>query len=203
MTDGAIQALNASPQSHDTSDEAPRLSESEERLRVYLLGPPAVAWGNHPLLIPRRQARALLYRLATRLQPVPREQLCFLFWPDAPEATARRHLSHLLTHLRRALPIPELLLVAADQIALDASRVWSDVATFEQLCATPTPSPRHPPSPPPTLGEGKGGRGDGVRAYNTLSPSTAGRSWPASPSPRAPSLRCGPGWSAALRKPCI
>lgn len=44
--------------------------------------------------------------------------MCFLCWPDAPEATARRHLSHLLTHLRRALPSPDLLLVAADQVAL-------------------------------------------------------------------------------------
>jgi len=103
-------------------------------LRIYLLGPPNVEWASRPLSIPRRQARALLYRLAARLRPVPREHLCFLFWPDASESTARRHLSHLLTHLRRALPDPEVLLDSDDQVGLDPQRVWSDTTAFEQLC---------------------------------------------------------------------
>ena len=62
-------------------------------LRVYLLGSPRIEWAGQPLSIPRRQVRALLYRLVTRLQPISREHFCFLFWPDAPEATARRNLS--------------------------------------------------------------------------------------------------------------
>ena len=95
---------------------------------------PSVEWENHPLDIPRCQARALLYRLAAGLQPIPREQLCFLFWPDTPESSARRNLSRLLTHLRRALPAPELLLVSHDGISLDPLRAWSDVAEFAQLC---------------------------------------------------------------------
>ncbi|HBY96409.1 MAG TPA: hypothetical protein DEP84_21115, partial [Chloroflexi bacterium] len=69
-------------------------------LRVYLLGAPRVEWTGRPLAIPRRQARALLYRLAASLEAIPREHLCFLFWPDAPDSVARRNLSHLLTHLR-------------------------------------------------------------------------------------------------------
>lgn len=105
-------------------------------LQLYLLGPPEVRWAGHPLPIPRRQARGLLYRLAARPQPVPREQLCFLFWPDIPEYAAHRHLSHLLTHLRRALPIPDLLLATEEHIALDMSQVWSDVAAFKELCAS-------------------------------------------------------------------
>lgn len=105
-------------------------------LQLYLLGPPEVRWAGHPLPIPRRQARGLLYRLAARPQPVPREQLCFLFWPDIPEYAAHRHLSHLLTHLRRALPIPDLLLVTEEHIALDTSQVWSDVPAFKELCAS-------------------------------------------------------------------
>ncbi len=113
-------------------------------LQVSMLGPPEVRWGGRALPIPRRQARALLYRLAARLQPVPREQLCFLFWPDIPESIAHRHLSHLLTHLRRALPIPESLLVTEENVALDASRVWSDVAAFERLCTTLTLTPPAP-----------------------------------------------------------
>ncbi|MFQ6059480.1 MAG: AAA family ATPase, partial [Anaerolineae bacterium] len=61
--------------------------------------------------------------------------LCFLFWPDTPESTARRNLSHLLTHLRRALPDPEVLLASDDRIGLDPHRAWSDAAAFERLCS--------------------------------------------------------------------
>lgn len=110
-------------------------------LQVHLLGPLGIEWADHSLVIPRRQARALLYRLAIRLNPVPREQLCYLFWPDTPESTARRNLSRLLTHLRRALPMREALLSTSDHIWLDPKRVWSDAATFEQLCANTEPKP--------------------------------------------------------------
>ena len=104
-------------------------------LRIYLLGSPEATWAGQPLVIPRRQARALLYRLAAHAQPVPRETLCFLFWPDRPESTARRNLSHLLTHLRRALPAPEVLAVVEDQVGLDPRCSWSDTVAFEQLTA--------------------------------------------------------------------
>ena len=105
-------------------------------LRIHLLGPPDVEGMGRPLTIPRRQTRALLYRLGNRLQPVPREHLCSLFWPDTPEITARRNLSHLLTHLRRALPTPEVLLIAEDHVALNPDLAWSDTVVFEQLCTT-------------------------------------------------------------------
>lgn len=104
-------------------------------LRIFLLGPPRVESSSGLLTIPRRQARALLYRLATSMQPIPRERLCYLFWPDESEASARRHLSHLITHLHLALPDPEPFIFVGDQIGLDPQRVWSDVATFEHLCA--------------------------------------------------------------------
>ena len=68
-------------------------------LQVSLLGTPAVRWAGRPVAIARRQVRALLYRLAASREPVPREQLCFLFWPDVPEITARRKLSGLLQNL--------------------------------------------------------------------------------------------------------
>ncbi len=142
-----------------TQSEASQFTDRSTDLRIYLLGPPGVEWAGCPLVIPRRQARALLYRLAVQLQPVPREHLCFLFWPDTPESTARRNLSHLLTHLRRALPAPEVLLDSDDQVGLDPQRAWSDVTAFERLCAALTSSPLHPPPPLPILGEGEGGRG--------------------------------------------
>ncbi|MFQ3662891.1 MAG: BTAD domain-containing putative transcriptional regulator [Chloroflexaceae bacterium] len=137
--------------------EAPHRSDLHP-LQVSLLGPPEVRWADQHLSIPRRQARALLYRLGARLQPVPREQVCFLFWPDIPESVAHRHLSHLLTHLRRGLPFPELLLVTEDHVALDASQVWSDVAAFERLCANLTPIHLHSlPALPLEEEEGGGG----------------------------------------------
>jgi DNA-binding SARP family transcriptional activator len=111
-------------------------------LRVCMLGPPNVEWADRALAISRRQVRALLYRLAARLQPVPREHLCFLFWPDTPESTCRRNLSHLLTHLRHALPTPDVLLSSGDHVALDPDRVWSDTAAFERLCAIVGPHRR-------------------------------------------------------------
>ena len=67
----------------------PPAEPAAEQLRIRLLGPPGATWAGAPLAIPRRQTRALLYRLAAQAAPVPREQLCYLFWPDEPDATAR------------------------------------------------------------------------------------------------------------------
>ena len=50
-------------------------------LRIALLGPPTLMWRGQPFPIARRQARALLYRIAAATHPVPREQLGFLLWP--------------------------------------------------------------------------------------------------------------------------
>jgi DNA-binding SARP family transcriptional activator len=104
-------------------------------LRVSLLGPPSVEWGGTPLLIARRQVRALLYRLAAEPQPVPREHLYFLFWPDTPESSARRNLTGLLSHLRRVLPTTEMLLTKEEQVWLDSHLVWTDVKAFQRLSA--------------------------------------------------------------------
>lgn len=108
-------------------------------LEVHLLGPPQVAWDGSVLPVPRRQVRALLYCLATRTQPLPRELLCDLFWPNITDTLARRHLSHLLSHLRKSLPDDNLLQVTEDEIGLDPQLTWSDTLTFEQLGATGTP----------------------------------------------------------------
>ena len=110
------------------------LASTATVLRVYLLGPPVVQWADQPLGIPRRQTRALLYRLAADLEPIPRAHLCFLFWPDISESRARRNLTRQLTHLRRALPDPEVLITSDDQIMLGRDRVWSDTVAFEELC---------------------------------------------------------------------
>jgi ABC-type oligopeptide transport system substrate-binding subunit/DNA-binding SARP family transcriptional activator len=107
-------------------------------LLIRVLGPLEISWLGRPLAITRRQARALLLRLATHLQPVARDDLLFLFWPDARETVARRNLTHLLTHLRRALPQPDLLQLTDDYVSLNPGLAWSDAAAFAALCATPT-----------------------------------------------------------------
>jgi DNA-binding SARP family transcriptional activator len=80
----------------------------------------------------RRQTRALLYRLATALEPVSRDHLCFLFWPDQSDIVARRNLTKLLAHLRSALPQPNLLVVSGENIQLDPQQVWSDTVAFTE-----------------------------------------------------------------------
>lgn len=95
-----------------------RPGPAESSLAVTILGPPETCWSGRALRLPRRQSRALLYRLAAAPAPAPRAQLCFLFWPDTPDATARRNLIVLLNHLRRALPRPDLLTTPDDAIGL-------------------------------------------------------------------------------------
>ena len=110
---------------------------SQAGLRVRLLGLPRVEWAGSPLSIPRRQVRALLFRLAVRLEPVSRDHLCFLLWSDEPDAMARRNLSRLLPQLRAALPQPGALKISNDAIALDRTYVCSDTVLYERLTAQP------------------------------------------------------------------
>jgi predicted ATPase/DNA-binding SARP family transcriptional activator len=104
-------------------------------LRIALLGPPQLAARGAPLGLPRRQLRALLYRLAVALRPVPRDQICLLLWPDAPDSAARRNLTVLLNQLRQALPAPEAVRAQSDSVALDPAHVWCDTVAFAAALA--------------------------------------------------------------------
>ncbi len=108
-------------------------------LRITLLGSCQVFWQERPFSLSRRQTRALLYRLAAALEPMPRGQLAFLFWPDTPDALARRSLTRLLSSLRAALPHPDLLLVDEENVALDRTRASSD--SQQVLQAAPSDDP--------------------------------------------------------------
>ncbi len=110
---------------------------NQTMLRVYLLGPAWFEWGGRQVAVCRRQARGLLYRLAAQLQPVPREELCYAFWPDVPDAAAHRHLSHLISHLRQELPEPDLICSTNELIELDPYRTWSDADDFRAACSMP------------------------------------------------------------------
>jgi DNA-binding SARP family transcriptional activator len=103
----------------------------EAGICFYLLGTPGITWNGYPLVIPRRSVRALLYRLACEGKPVSRGHLHLLFWPDQPESTARRNLSHHLTHLRRALPLPQTLVTTHDRVWLEPDQIWCDALQFK------------------------------------------------------------------------
>ena len=102
------------------------------RLRIRLLGPPTFEYGRRPIILRRRQVRALLCYLASVSEPIPRERLCSLFWPDCPEIQARRKLSHLATHLQRAMPPGRWLNIQGDQIGLSFPKVWVDLHVFAE-----------------------------------------------------------------------
>ena len=105
-------------------------------LVVHLLGAPVVRWSGDTVDIARRQVRALLYRLAASQDSIPREQLCFLFWPDIPETDARRKLTGLLAHLRRSLPESDLVIAADDHVGLAPVRTGSDLGAFKRLISS-------------------------------------------------------------------
>jgi hypothetical protein len=66
-------------------------TENSERLhpfRIKLLGIPVLEWEGQNISLSRKQASALIYVLGTTLQPVPRDKVTFLFWPDITEAAA-------------------------------------------------------------------------------------------------------------------
>ncbi len=118
-------------------EAAEKRDERQARmLRIHLLGPPRVTWNGDELRIPRRQARALLYRLAAQSEPLPRGHLSFLFWPDTPDATARTNLSRLLNLLRNALPDLHLVESLAGRIGLASGRVWVDVRAWDETAAS-------------------------------------------------------------------
>ncbi|HRQ37796.1 MAG TPA: AAA family ATPase [Chloroflexota bacterium] len=106
-------------------------------MKITLFGVCRISWDSQPFTPPRRQARALLYRLAARLEPVPRTHLAFLFWPDEPDAAARRHLTRLLSGLRAALPHTDLLAVSEESVSLNPTLCQSDSDAFWQLAGQP------------------------------------------------------------------
>ncbi len=106
-------------------------------MNITLFGVCRLEHNSQPLALPRRQSRALLYRLAARLEAVPRAHLAFLFWPDEPEAAARRHLTRLLSGLRAALPRPDLLILTEESVALNPALCQCDSALFLRLVQQP------------------------------------------------------------------
>lgn len=131
---------------------------------LFLLGSPQIYHMGRPWPIARRQARALLYALAVDKAVWTQAQLCLLFWADAPDAQVRCACSHLLTHLRRALPDPDLLQTTKEQVWLHEN-VWVDTVMLVRRSA--------------------GGLNDWSAAIDD-----GGDSWKGRICPRLPRMRC-------------
>jgi len=105
----------------------------DKPLTIQLLGTPEITWQSRPYTVPRRQTRALLYRLSAELEPISRDHLLLLFWPDRADLQARRNLTRLLSSLRSALPQPDLILSDMSTVTLNQQLAGSDSALFFQL----------------------------------------------------------------------
>lgn len=102
-------------------------------LHVRMLGGFALAWDDRvELSIPGTATRSLLaYLLVHRDRSHSRNLLAGLFWPDLPDAVARRRLTQALWQIRAALAPHPALLTEGDAVRLDpVLPLWLDVEEF-------------------------------------------------------------------------
>ena len=107
--------------------------DQPHKLRLLLLGPPAIYLGESPVHVQRRSLRTLLFYLGYQYDPVTRANLTLLFWPDESEPEARRHLREVLSKLRTELPDPNMLITEQDTVSLDHNRIYVDALEFIHL----------------------------------------------------------------------
>lgn len=110
---------------------ASQLIKNTPKLTISLFGIPQVQWENQTLVLPRRQTRVLFYVLAASSERVTRDSLMFLLWPDTADHDARRTFSRLLTHLRRLLPDPNVLITQSEQVGFVHQAIYCDAREFE------------------------------------------------------------------------
>lgn len=109
------------------------MPEAERELTVLLLGPPQIFWQGKSFDLKGRQNRLLVYYLAASQKLVERRSLADLIWPMEEQTDIGRQLRQALSRLRRDLPDRCLLVENRDQIGLDWTRVYCDIAEFENL----------------------------------------------------------------------
>ncbi|HFQ92423.1 MAG TPA: tetratricopeptide repeat protein, partial [Anaerolineae bacterium] len=119
--------------------------KSEPELRIHLFGPLQIMRRGRALTLPpSRAARSLLAWLLLRPgKQHARAALLGVFWPDMPEAAARRALTQALWQIRRIVPD----LVQADRAAIAIApdtAVFVDALAFRELlrpCQPPEIAP--------------------------------------------------------------
>ena len=106
------------------------------RLEIQLFGHPELRRDGQllDLKLPHK-ALALLYYLALTAQPVGRETLAMLLWPEAPMPTAKQALRNVLSLLRKVLGdvLRDVLAITHRTVALQAAQIHHiDVLAFQQ-----------------------------------------------------------------------
>lgn len=111
-------------------------------LHISLLGGLTLAWGDTSLPLPSGvTVRSLFaYLLTYRDRPHTRDLLAGTFWPELPDAMARRRLSQALWQIRHCLQAADLpqplLLAKGDSLQLNPDLpLWLDVEVFRQRVA--------------------------------------------------------------------
>ncbi len=110
-------------------------------LQVRLFGGLTLTWDNATLPLAGRSAPSLFaYLITYRHRAHTRNLLAGTFWPDLPDAQARRRLSQALWRIRRMLsplpsPIP-FILSDADTIQFNVEAdYWLDTEEFQVACS--------------------------------------------------------------------
>lgn len=117
------------------------------RLTIYLLGSPQIELDGTPITIGRSKAIALLAYLACTSQPVGRDTLATLLWPEVPESRARTSLRTTLGHLTKKIG-KQWFDIQRRSIEMKAeSGVWLDMTQFKALLAE-SASHGHPTDEP-------------------------------------------------------
>ena len=105
---------------------------------IRLFGQPELLSDGRPVTVARRKSRALLYYIAARRAPTPREHVIELLWPDLTRSAAQQTLRVTLYGLRKTLG-PAL--ITGDALALDPS-VDVDLWELDDALAAPLDDPR-------------------------------------------------------------
>jgi DNA-binding SARP family transcriptional activator/tetratricopeptide (TPR) repeat protein len=103
-------------------------------LDISLLGAPRIRIGGRALEVDTRKAIALLAFLAVRGEPVGRDRLAALLWPEHPRTAAAGALRRTLSSLRKGLG-GGWLIADRSSVSLDRTGVSVDVDRFRTLAA--------------------------------------------------------------------
>jgi DNA-binding SARP family transcriptional activator len=105
-------------------------------LRVQLLGGLQICYSGNPVrtLTRQRVQELFAYLLLHRHQPVLRQEIAFLFWPDRNEVRAFSNFRSVLARLNQALPALAELTWSDDEAIYwrEDAQLWLDVAEFER-----------------------------------------------------------------------
>lgn len=110
---------------------------------IQLLGHPVITQSGKSVNLSRRKSRALVFYTAAHAQPVSREDLLQLFWPDLPRSSALQTLRTSLYSVRQvlgdAILSDAIFISLASQVRVDISEFLSgvdqidaDIPTLEQ-----------------------------------------------------------------------